>query len=343
MKTIQRLSIFIGTILLIICLFFGFKIGKVYYKAFSIQFDLMNTSLDNEITSIDYQKGKKLKNGEILSKVKLDITTLPPIWNKVSENNVLLEKYAHLARINFYAIVYKSDALLVNGIVAAPKKKGNFPVIIFNRGGNKEVGVMSKAKILFSLIGISELVNQDYIVMGSCYREEDEFGGEDINDVLHLMEASKGITNADPKRIGMLGWSRGGMMTYLALQKSDAIKTAVIGNGPSDLVSLIKERPEMESKVFIPLIPNYLNNKEKELEKRSAINWVNELNKNSSLLLLCGTKDERVNPNQVKNIAKKLSAINYNFEYKELETDHHFTGKANELNKILMDWFKEKL
>ena len=48
----------------------------------------------------------------------------------------------------------------------------------------------------------------------------------------------------------MLGWSRGGMMTYLALQKSDKIKTAIVGNGPTDLFGLISDRPEMESKLL---------------------------------------------------------------------------------------------
>ena len=65
----------------------------------------------------------------------------------------------------------------------------------------------------------------------------------------------------------------------------------------------------------------------KELESRSAIYWTNELDKNSSLLILCGSDDKRVNPNQAKNIAKKLTEINYNFTLKELKTDHKFSNK----------------
>ncbi|WP_157821967.1 hypothetical protein [Tenacibaculum sp. Bg11-29] len=55
----------------------------------------------------------------------------------------------------------------------------------------------------------------------------------------------------------MLDWSRGGMMTYLALQKSILITTAVIGNGLTDLFSLIKDRPEMETNMCAKLIPDY--------------------------------------------------------------------------------------
>ena len=53
----------------------------------------------------------------------------------------------------------------------------------------------------------------------------------------------------------MFGWSRGGMMTYLALQKSEKIKTAIIGNGPTDLFGLISDRPKMESNVIAECVP----------------------------------------------------------------------------------------
>jgi hypothetical protein len=41
---------------------------------------------------------------------------------------------------------------LVNGIIAELKKEGKFPAIIFNRGGNKEIGKIAKAKTLHTLI-----------------------------------------------------------------------------------------------------------------------------------------------------------------------------------------------
>ena len=70
----------------------------------------------------------------------------------------------------------------------------------------------------------SKLAEQGYVIIGSNYREKDEFGGAEINDVLNLTETVKEIKKADSNCIGMFGWSRGGMMTYLALQKSDKIK-----------------------------------------------------------------------------------------------------------------------
>ena len=341
MKLIAK---FIGILIIIGILFIGFKFGAKYYKSYQNSDSLTNTILDYKISANDYKNSQNLKNGDILYKKKIDLSKILPIWNSISKNNSLTKNYKYLDNINFYVIVYKSDSLLINGIIAEPKKEGKFPVIIFNRGGNKEVGKVAKGKTLHSLIhSASKLVNEDYLIIASCYRENDEFGGNDINDVLSLTETIKTIKKADSNRIGMFGWSRGGMMTYLSLKYTNKIKTAVIGNGPSDLEKLIIDRPKMERMVYAKLIPKYQQNKSEELKKRSVSYWANKLDKNSSLLILCGTEDKQVNPNQADLIANKLTKINYDFKLKKVKTDHKFSNKKDELNKLLINWFKEKL
>ncbi|MCP4441396.1 MAG: prolyl oligopeptidase family serine peptidase [Aureispira sp.] len=334
----------IGVLILVGGLFVGFLFAKKYYIAYTAMKELDNTVLATEITLTDLEEIKKIQQGEIYSKELINLSEIPPLWKKISENDTLKKEHKHLDDINFFLITYKSDSLLVNGIIAEPKKEGKFPVVIFNRGGNREVGKVAKAKTLYALVyAVAYLVKEGYVVIASCYRESDEFGGRDINDVLNLIETAKSIKKADPSRIGMYGWSRGGMMTYLALKQSDRITTAVVGNGPSDLFELIKDRPEMEIRVCAELIPNYQENKEKELKKRSVIYWADALNKNSSLLILCGTKDKRVNPNQAEKIAKKLVDIDYDVELRKFETNHGFSDKKNELYELLTQWFNEKL
>jgi dipeptidyl aminopeptidase/acylaminoacyl peptidase len=343
-KRVKRVVISLGILLLIAALFIGFKFGMKYYKSYQNDALLTNTILDSKIRAKDYNEAKSLKNGQIVSKKIIHLAEIPPIWNTISENGYLTNTFKYLDNINFYVIVYKSDSLLVNGIIAEPKKEGRFPVIIFNRGGNKEIGKVAKAKTLYSLITTaSKLADEDYLLLASCYREDDEFGGNDLKDVLNLTETIKFIDQADTSRIGMFGWSRGGMMTYLSLKNSTRIKTAVIGNGPSDLEKLIINRPEMESQVCAKLIPRYGENKKKELQKRSVVNWVDELDKNASLLILCGTEDKQVNPNQANLIAHKLEEIKYDFKLEKVKTDHKFSTKKEELNKLLLNWFKENL
>lgn len=344
MKKIKLIAKIVGTVTIIGSLYLGFLMSKKYYNSYIAMESLNNTVLGVEIKPTDIKEAKRLKQGQIQSKKLINLSEIKPLWNKIAKNDTLINNFKHLNDINFYAITYKSDSLLVNGIIAEPKREGKFPVIIFNRGGNKEIGKVAKAKTLYSLVyGASKLAKEGYIVIASCYRENDEFGGEDINDVLNLTETIKDVEKADSSRIGMFGWSRGGMMTYLALKKSDVITTAIVGNGPSDLSELIIDRPEMETKVCAELIPNYKKNKTEELKKRSVIYWADELDKKASLLILCGTEDERVKPNHADRIAKKLTEIDYNFTLKKFKTDHAFSDKKDELNRLLINWFREKL
>jgi dipeptidyl aminopeptidase/acylaminoacyl peptidase len=141
----------------------------------------------------------------------------------------------------------------------------------------------------------------------------------------------------------MFGWSRGGMMTYLALKKSNKVKTAIIGNGASNLYNTIAKRPIIETKVLAECVPNYYKNKDVEIKKRSAIFWANQLNKESSLLILCGTQDKRVDYKQAENMAKELTKVNYNFELRKFDTDHFFSDKKTELHQNVINWFNNKL
>ena len=344
MKVFKRVVKLMGILILILCSFIGVKFIMKKHAHFKDIESLNNTVLGIEINASDLKGAKTLEQGQILSKRIIELSTIDPLWRKITENNVLKSDFKYLDEIDFFAITYKSDSLLVNGIIAEPKREGKFPVIIFNRGGNKEIGKEAKLKTLFSLIfSSSKLVKEGYVVIASCYREDDEFGGKDINDVLNLTNTVKQLRKADSERIGMFGWSRGGMMTYLALKKLNTIKTAVIGNGPTDLEKLIAERPEMETEVCAKLIPNYEKDKKIELEKRSVLYWADELDKNASLLILCGTEDKRVNPNQAESLAVKLTEINYNFILEKFKTDHKFSSKIKELNELLINWFNTEL
>ncbi len=279
------------------------------------------------------------QNGKILSKGLVDISETP-VWRMVSENDVLKPDYEHLNRLDFYAIIYESDGLKVRGIIVEPKAEGKYPVVIFNRGGNRDYGQLTIGTMVMVM---SKLAAEGYVIIGSNYRTNDEFGGVEINDVLCLTETVKEIEKADDNCIGMMGWSRGGMMTYLSLKNSTKIKTAVVGNGVADLSAEIDFRPKMEAYVYAQCIPNYWENKDAELKKRSVIYWADELNKNSSLLILCGTKDTKVNPKQADLAANKLSEIGYNYELRKFETDHRFSDKRKELNDLLIEWFNKEL
>jgi dipeptidyl aminopeptidase/acylaminoacyl peptidase len=253
--------------------------------------------------------------------------------------------YKYLDAINIYNITYLSDGLKVKGYLIKPKKEGNYPCIIYNRGGNREFGKLNITKAIYLL---SQLAKEGYVVIASQYRGnaggegQEEFGGKDVNDVTNLIDVIKEIPEVDSTRIGMYGWSRGGMMTYLALTKTDKIKAAVVGGAPSDKTNI--DRPEMETGVYTELIPNYWKNKDAELRKRSAVYFVDKFPKNVPILMLHGNADWRVKPEHSLNLA--LEFEKYRIPYKLIMfegADHGISEHRKEVNEQVLYWFDKYL
>jgi dipeptidyl aminopeptidase/acylaminoacyl peptidase len=292
------------------------------------------------------QEGNKLISQELITNL-----SETPIYNRLTEvvdgKIQWKDKFKYLDDIDIYSITYLSDGLKIKGFLVKPKKTGNYPCIIYNRGGNRDFGAL---KIAHGAITLGQIAKEGYIVIASQYRGnggsegKEEFGGEDVNDVTILTEVLKEVEDADDKRIGMYGWSRGGMMTYIALTKTNAIKAAVVGGAVSDNYSTIKDRPEMETKVLAQLIPNYADNKDAELEKRSAIKWVDKFSKNVPILVLHGNSDWRVKPKQSLTIA--LEFEKYRIPYRLIifeGGDHGISEHREEVNKQVIDWFNNYL
>jgi len=257
------------------------------------------------------------------------------------------QEYKYLDSIKISAITYLSDGLQVKGLIAKPKKEGNYPCIIYNRGGNREFGAL---KVAHAAITLGRLARHGYVVIASQYRGNaggqgiEEFGGADINDVVILTKALKEIKNADTERIGMYGWSRGGMMTFIALTKTNKIKAAVVGGAVSDQFQSIADRPEMETMVLSELIPNYESLKEIELEKRSAIKWTDKLPKNVPILLLHGNADWRVKPEQSLKLALKFEKERIPYRLIMFEgSDHGINEHKKEVNSQVINWFDKFL
>ena len=189
----------------------------------------------------------------------------------------------------------RSANLRVATILVEPlQMQGPVPVIIFNRGGNQAFGSITAKQIAAKLIPLSRA---GYIVIASQYRGgvgsegNDEFGGSDLDDVLVLRELLAFHPHADLNRIGMIGESRGGMMTYLSLRKVDWISAAVTIGGLADLDRAQRLRPEMAE-----VYEKRFGGAPAAIMDRSALQWPERFCKLSPLLMLHGTADWRVSP-----------------------------------------------
>ena len=273
-----------------------------------------------------------------------DWSKYPIYSNLVKEGtNEWNENYKYLDSIDVFGITYLSDGLKVNGIMARPKKAGNYPCIIYNRGGNRDAGAL---KVAHGAIRLGYIAKEGYVVIASQYRGnagsegQEEFGGKDVNDILILTEVLEEVKSADTNKIGMYGWSRGGMMTYIALTKTDKIKAAVVGGAVSDSYETIKDRPSMEESVYAELIPNYAENKEVELDKRSAVKWAEKFSKKVPILMLHGNADWRVKPEQSLKLALEFEKHRIPYRLIMFEGgDHGISEHRSEVNKQVLNWF----
>lgn len=272
----------------------------------------------------------------------------------ISKTKVESEKTKELGAIDVYDIRYLSDGLSIEAFATIPQKEGKHPVIIFNRGGNRDFGALdlyggeAKYPVAHPYSNFVKLAKEGYIVIGCNYRGggnsegEDEFGGKDINDVLNLIELLSEIPEADTSKVGMYGWSRGGMMTYLALTKTNKIKAAITGGAPSD--KTVIDRPNMETNVYAELMPNYWENKEAELKKRSACFWADKFSHKVPILILHGNADWRVKSTQSLKLALELEKYRIPYRLKIFEGANHGIREFRaEVDKEAISWFNRFL
>ena len=242
-------------------------------------------------------------------------------------------------------LTYESDGLAVQGIKLMPADvpSEGLPLLIFNRGGMEKYGMLVVPSLLSLL---NPMVEKGYMVLASQYRGNDgsegkeQFGGDDVNDVLNLLELGKTMPEWDGKHAYMLGWSRGGMMTYLALKAGADVQAAASIAGAADVPSWVHFRPEMDSDVFRKLIPhNSEAELEEELIKRSAVHWAEKIN--VPLHLQHGDADDRVDVQDSIKLAEKLKALDKPHELVLFEGGDHFMSRQRDtLLSNVHNWFE---
>ncbi len=245
-------------------------------------------------------------------------------------------------------ITYLSDGLNVKGYLAYPKDSSRkYPSVIWNRGGIGNAGVIDS----FNARGIfGQLASWGYVVFASQYRGNDggegtdEFGGEDVNDILNLLPLAEEVDVADSSRWGIEGWSRGGMMTYLALTRTDIFKAAIVTGGIANLRCNADESPFMK-KLYQATMGKYGSEDfQKKCSTRSVINFSEKLSKDTPLLLMHGTKDERVLPHDTIDLSMKLLELGIEFRLVIFEGgDHFLKSHRQEVDSQRKIWFDKYL
>ncbi|MDN4166089.1 prolyl oligopeptidase family serine peptidase [Cytophagales bacterium LB-30] len=246
--------------------------------------------------------------------------------------------------LDLFSIAFENDGLLITGFLIQPKGAKNTPVIVFHRGGNRDLGLL---KVMTMMDPLAEFALKGYSVVAINYRGNsasqgaDEFGGKDVNDLSYLLQSLNSLPGLDATRVALLGISRGGMMCYQLMKQRPNVKAVAIIGGLSNLLTNREFHPEMKE-VFEELIPGYAERPEEVLKERSVFYWTEALPE-IPLLLFHGRQDVHIDVNDSRALVKKLQARNYPIQYYEYDDNHGVTAHREEVMELIMQHFDKHL
>jgi len=223
------------------------------------------------------------------------------------------------------------DALLDNDLIfrayiffpRETKQKGSYPLIVFSHGGvHGTFSSLSHAHI------VRELVSQGYIVVAPDYRGSTgyggnfyraiDYGGLENEDVLAATRYMiENYSMIDPSRVGLLGWSHGGMISLMnALLYPDMYACAYAGVPVSDLAYRISYQAPSYEKYFTAKYHIGCSPAEapEEYARRSPVTYAHSLR--VPVMITTAENDDDVGVNEVRRMIDSLKHYSKDFEYK---------------------------
>ncbi|HTN52376.1 MAG TPA: alpha/beta fold hydrolase [Anaeromyxobacter sp.] len=203
------------------------------------------------------------------------------------------------------------------------KKDEKLPLIVLPHGG-----VHGDFASPYSVHIVRELVAQGYVVVAPEYRgstgygkgfyEQIDYGGREVDDVRAARDwAVENLEGVDPGRVGLVGWSHGGLIVLLeAFAHPRDYRCVFAGVPVSDLVARMGYSDEEYRREFSA--PYHLGKTVREdideYKRRSPVWQVEKLD--LPLLIHTNTNDEDVNYLEVEHLVQALKAAGKKFEYK---------------------------
>lgn len=240
-----------------------------------------------------------------------------------------------------YQFNYLSDGLKIEGYLSIPisveKTQAPGKCVMFNHGGNRDFGKLENN----TLAPICAVTGR--IVVASQYRGcggsegEDHFGGDDLNDVIKLIDlCEKHFSFVDMDDFCVIGSSRGGVMTYPAARKDSRIKRIIALSALCDLFEAYEVRDDMKPvlKETIGFTPE---EKPEEYKKRSAVYWADEIT--IPVLMFHAKQDKQVPYSQAENLYEKLKD---NTDCTLITYDDDLHGIVHEKDyQTIRDWLNQ--
>jgi len=217
------------------------------------------------------------------------------------------------------------NPVIITAYTFIPKKyasSGKIPLLVYVHGGVHSNFESSAVHM------VREMVDQGYAVIAPDYRGSTgygrefwrliDYGGLENDDVLAGKQwMLENYSNIDPERVGIIGWSHGGMITLMNIfDHPKDYKVAYAGVPVSDLVARMGYKSQSYRDLFSASYHLGKTADENVAEYRKRSPAFNAEKLQIPLLIHTNTNDEDVNVLEVEHLISALKAAGKQFEYK---------------------------
>ena len=198
--------------------------------------------------------------------------------------------------------VLQSDDLKINSILYSPRRLvpgKKYPGIVLNHGGMKGAEFPVRA-------WSEDLASKGFVVIVPQFRGQGgseghfEFARGEVNDSLCALEYLKSLPYVDPGRIGMAGYSLGGLVTLRAAERVNGLKAIVVMSALSDPVKFfegLSGTPDRKRRV-----ERYMH----EIEEASPLASLDKID--APVLVMHGEVDGTVSVEESRELYKRLKS-----------------------------------
>jgi dipeptidyl aminopeptidase/acylaminoacyl peptidase len=216
------------------------------------------------------------------------------------------------------------NPVIIRAYTFIPKQYANqrLPLLVFVHGGVHGNFDTSNLHI------VRELLQQGYAIIAPEYRGSSgygrgfwqliDYGGLENEDVFAGKQwAVENLPNIDPQRVGILGWSHGGMISLMnVFEHPQDYKVVYAGVPVSDLIARMGYKSQSYRDLYSA--PYHIGKTAEqnvtEYKRRSPAWNADKLQ--TPLLVHTNTNDEDVNVLEVEHLIKSLKAAGKKFEYR---------------------------
>lgn len=241
--------------------------------------------------------------------------------------------------------------------ITLPEGAGPFPfVVMFHGTGSNRHEAGNGYDILAPMLAEAGIASARFDFAGNGDSKVDyveytpSSGMQDGVDVIAYM---RGLDQIDDARLGVLGWSQGGMIAMMTASRTPDVRSVVTWAGVVDMSYYAADKYDDAKKNGFTVI---------DFDWRPSlnlsINWLDEVRKldlakelgnyNGAILAIAGSKDDVVPPAVTETIVAAVPGTNKRKDIIE-GADHTFNifsgdmSAFDNLTSLTVDWFKETL